>query len=280
MIRNALAKINLSLEVGPKAANGYHTINSLILFADLGETVRLQPAETNSAINLNGPQAHMIDRNAPNLVAKAQHWFEAITGEILHCTWQIHKTIPVAAGLGGGSSDAAAALHLMEQMSGRQLNQDELQRLATELGSDIPACYHGQAARIEGNGEIIKPRTAPPCYLVLASPMVALSTRLMFEAFDNAFPAPRPIARDAHDNHHSDMLLEARQSRNDFQDLAIQACPAIGTILNMLIANPTCKLARLSGSGAACFGLFEQAESAKQAARSLPCPWVAVARAQ
>ncbi|MEK9969407.1 MAG: 4-(cytidine 5'-diphospho)-2-C-methyl-D-erythritol kinase [Ferrovibrio sp.] len=284
LIRLAPAKINLFLHVtgrqparGPQP--GYHEIESMVVFAQDAaacDRIAVTPADTLS-LTLDGPQAEALaaDRDN-NLVLLAARQLQAMNGRNAAIT--LSKTLPVASGIGGGSADAAATLHALRALWQIEVDDDTLTRMAAQLGADIPVCLFGRAAVMTGMGEQIAPLPPlPPFWLVLANPGVALATRDVFSALAGQFGPPMPLERRPESAADLAILLRAR--RNDLEAPARFLAPEIDPVLAALKAQAGCLLARLSGSGATCFGMFAEKRDADFAARNLarayPKWWVA-----
>jgi 4-diphosphocytidyl-2-C-methyl-D-erythritol kinase len=267
----APAKVNLTLHVTGRRADGYHLLDSLVVFPRIGDTVAALPAEGLS-LAIDGPFAAGLAA-ADNLVLRAARLMvRRGRGAAVTLT----KRLPVAAGLGGGSSDAAAALRLLARLWGVPTpSMGEL----LSLGADVPVCLAARATRMSGIGEAQAPAALPACWLVLCNPGVPLATGAVFARLASAGNPPRPpIPRLA------DALALAgflAPLRNDLETPALALAPAIGAALAALAAAPDCLLARMSGSGATCFGLFAAAGPAEAAAARIhaaePDWWVAAA---
>lgn len=262
MIREfAPAKVNLTLHVTGRRADGYHLLDSLVVFADVGDWITARPAEA-LTLDITGPQAGALAAEADNLVLRAARAFAAPQGAAL----TLEKHLPVSSGIGGGSTDAAAALRALARLWHRPLPEAGA---VLRLGADVPVCLDPRPVRMAGVGEVITPLPAlPDAWMVLANPGVAVSTPAVFSALarkDNpAMPCdlPRLPTLDA-------LAGFLGQMRNDLEPPAIAAQPAIAAAKAALAAQPGCRIARMSGSGATCFGLFPDAPAAEAAARAL-----------
>jgi 4-diphosphocytidyl-2-C-methyl-D-erythritol kinase len=260
----ARAKVNLYLHVLGRRADGYHELDSLVVFADAGDALRAVPAATLS-LTLDGPFAAALAGERDNLVLRAARALaasaDAPPGAALHLT----KTLPVASGLGGGSADAAAALRLLARLWRLRLDAARLHAIARGLGADVPVCLAGRAAFVGGIGERLDPAPAlPPAGLVLVNPGVPLATPSVFKARAGAFSSPGRFDSAPRDACELASLLAARA--NDLTEAATVLVPAVGEVLAALAASPDCLLARMSGSGATCFGLYRDAAAAARAA--------------
>jgi 4-diphosphocytidyl-2-C-methyl-D-erythritol kinase len=283
MIRTALApaKVNLFLHVGPPGADGRHPLCSLMVFADIGDEVRLGEADS-LGLSIDGPFATGLSAGPDNLVLRAAHALLArARGPQTPFALALTKALPVAAGLGGGSSDAGAALRLMREVLSPRLDDAVLEAVAGELGSDGPACLFGRPVWVEGTGERLSPAPAlPPLHAVLVNPRSPSSTGAVYAAFDAA--GARPVV----DAPQSPAAFETAEEcaawlgglRNDLAAPAISLNPAIGDVLETLAEEPESLLARVSGSGATCFSLcagdIEAEGLAERLERMRPDWWV------
>lgn len=268
----APAKVNLALHVTGRRADGYHLLDSLVAFPALGDRLEAEAADGLS-LSLAGPFALGLGSGEDNLVLRAAALLRPPgRGAALRLT----KTLPIAAGLGGGSADAAAALRLL----GRLWDVSEpAPREALALGADVPVCLRCRPARMRGVGEALTPFALPPFWITLVNPGVPVATGAVFAGLasrDNA-PMPDPPAfPDA-----CAFFAWLAQRRNDLEPPARRLAPAIDAALSALAAQPGCALARMSGSGATCFGLFAREAPALAAADALrraePAWWVAAA---
>ena len=257
--RIARAKVNLALHVVGRRADGYHLLDSLVAFADFGDVVTVEPAPSLS-LSITGPMAAGLSAGPDNLVLKAAQ----MLGSPLGAAITLEKRLPIASGIGGGSADAAATMQALGALWGCAL-PDAGQVLA--LGADVPVCLAGQSCRMAGIGDQISPIALPPAHLVLVNPGVGLSTAAVFGALlcrDNpplppAAPMPDAVALAAYLGH----------CRNDLEAPALSLVPQIGAVLAALQGQTGCLLARMSGSGATCFGLFASASAAVAAATAL-----------
>lgn len=290
----APAKVNLFLHVGALQADGYHPISSLMSFASIGDRLRLEPAAQMS-FTVEGPFAGELGGDAGNdadgnLVVRAREaLIAAFPGERAPFRITLEKNLPVAAGLGGGSSDAAAALRLMAEAlslaDDGAPTEARLQAIARRLGADVPACLRGEALMAAGRGdECDAPPVFPDLDAVLVNPLVAAPTGAVYRAYDEAGapgsaepPAwPEPMQTpDA-------VAGYLAAARNDLEAPAIGLAPAIGEVLAALRQRPETLLARMSGSGATCFAICADARCARDLARQIaadhPGWWVEACR--
>ncbi|MGP6087204.1 4-(cytidine 5'-diphospho)-2-C-methyl-D-erythritol kinase [Antarctobacter jejuensis] len=260
----APAKINLALHVTGQRPDGYHLLDSLVMFADVGDRLSVARAAQMS-LRVTGPRAAGVPEDARNLCWKAAEAFGAPVAITLD------KHLPAAAGIGGGSSDAAVVLRAMEAVFDRPFTGD-----AAKLGADVPVCMLAGAARMQGVGDELQPLTLPPLHAVLVNPGVEVPTPSVFHALaqkDNPPMSPLPDGCDA-----PSALRWLAQQRNDLQAPAIAVQPVIADVLEGLSALDGARLARMSGSGATCFALFDDGVSAQRGAQALaashPAWWV------
>ena len=276
----AAAKVNLYLHVAPPTPDGYHPIVSLMAFADVGDTVAAAPAETLS-MAIDGPFGQGLSAGADNLVLRAAAALLARAGRPEAGAHLIlTKTLPIAAGLGGGSSDAGAALRLLNAMHRLGLSEAELEDVAAEIGADGAACLRARMLTAEGRGEILSPAPAmPPLPAVLVNPGAPSPTGAVYRAYD-ASGAPGAADRP---NPPSLKTVAAAAAwlagcRNDLEPPALALEPRIGEALDALRAQPESLLTRMSGSGATCFALTASRAGAESLAARLaaahPLWWV------
>ncbi|MGC2856183.1 4-(cytidine 5'-diphospho)-2-C-methyl-D-erythritol kinase [Novispirillum sp. DQ9] len=267
----APAKVNLTLHVTGRRDDGYHLLDSLVVFAGIHDRVTVEPGEGGLSLTVTGPYAGFLAGSVAdedNIVLRAARALAAATGVPANAHVTLDKALPVAAGIGGGSADAAAALRGLCRLWGVSLPAAEMYALAARLGADVPVCLRGRATLVAGVGETLS--DAPPlpaAWLVLANPGVPLSTPAVFKARSGAFSDPAPLQdapRDA-----AALAAALARRRNDLTAAAISLAPEIGTTLAALGAAPGCLLARMSGSGATCWGLFETEYTATSACRAL-----------
>ena len=272
----APAKINLTLRVLGRRADGYHELESLVAFAGVGDALTFAPGGA-LTLAVSGPTAQAAGDNADNLVLKAAR---ALAGRIAGLTlgsFALSKRLPVAAGLGGGSADAAAALRLLARANGVALDDPRLMQAAQATGSDVPVCLDPKPRLMRGVGDVLSaPLDLPRLFAVLVNPGVAVSTRDVFAALNLASgPAsggassPAPLVLEGWGGEPTAFVAALAKDRNDLEAPAIELEPAIANVLAVLQALPDCRLARMSGSGATCFGLFPTNAAAAAAARTL-----------
>lgn len=265
----ASAKINLFLHVGARRADGFHPLQSLAVFTDMGDTLAISPASELS-LTIDGPFAKGLDGEGDNLVLRAARAL-GTGGAALRLT----KNLPVASGIGGGSADAAAALRGLKQLWG---GDAILHDIAASLGSDIPVCVESGPSFMEGRGEILRPLASlPRIAMLLVNPGVAVSTRDVFAGLATRsgveMTLPSGRFRDT-----ADLLRFLETTLNDLEAPARIIQPVIGEVLTVMAALPGALFTRMSGSGATCFGIFADDDCCRRGAEILKkaCPewWV------
>lgn len=247
----APAKINLALHVRRRRADSYHDLETLFAFTRFGDRLHATPADRWS-LEVSGPTAGAAGPLNDNLVLRAARAFAAETGLPQRYAFSLEKHIPVAAGLGGGSADAGAALRLLNRLSGLPLNVAQLEQIGATLGADVPACVRARTARGSGAGEVLEdanplsgPLSVPLSGLgvLLVNPRVPVPTGPVFKAWDGKDRGP--------------LGADWREGRNDLEAPALTIQPVIADVLNWLRTLPGATLVRMSGSGATCFALFD-----------------------
>ena len=266
----APAKINLCLHVTGQNRDGYHVLDSLVLFTTFGDWISVSP-DTHRGLKLSGPYGQDIPQGAENLVWRAAEMTNPGGGGSI----QLEKNLPPAAGIGGGSSDAAAAIRALSKL---YPNVQRLELDLTDLGADVPVCMSAELTRMRGIGEKLTRMGPPPSLpIVLVNPGVALNTAEVFQTLEQkenaALPDDMPRSNDL-----SNWLNWLNAQRNDLERPAIKLRPVIGAVLAALNAFSGTKLARMSGSGATCFAITETAEQCESLAallkQSYPDWWV------
>jgi 4-diphosphocytidyl-2-C-methyl-D-erythritol kinase len=268
----AAAKINLALHVLGRRADGYHTLDSVVAFAGVGDALILEPA-SETTLTVGGPFSAGAPITAENLVLKAYTALDAVY-PLQPVRFHLTKNLPVASGIGGGSADAAAALRGLIKLHALKPDQAALQGIALSLGADVPVCLHSKACRMGGVGEQISDlETATPHAILLVNPGEACSTA---DVFRNMGLKPGDTAGSELNP------LHPSQWRNDMTEAAIRILPVISTVLDALHELPETRAIRMSGSGATCFATFDSVEHAEMARaimqHSHPAWWVAAAR--
>jgi len=255
--RLAPAKVNLFLHVGAPAADGYHPVCSLMVFADVGDHVAMELGE--GSLTVSGPFAKGLGSEADNLIFRAVRAFVAELGHpMAELKMALDKQLPVASGLGGGSSDAGAALRLIRDVFAPQIDDARLEKVAASLGADGAACLWARPAIAEGRGERLSPAPGLPALpAVLVNPGVAVSTPAVYRALDTsrAFgDVTRPSLPQAFESP-EEVAAWLAGLGNDLETPAIAVAPQVGTVLATLREEPEVLLARVSGSGGTCFAL-------------------------
>jgi 4-diphosphocytidyl-2-C-methyl-D-erythritol kinase len=265
----APAKVNLTLRVAGRRGDKLHEIESLVVFCDITDELSFDPSRPRG-LEVLGPLRAECGPVTDNLVLKAAGALAARVFDLKTGHFALIKRIPVAAGLGGGSADAAAALQLLAQANGLAPGDPRLQEAARGTGSDVPVCLDPRPRILSGAGEVLSDAIKlPPLAAVLVKPGVALPTREVFDAFDKMGAGPSSQLGSPPRDSRDELLAFLRLRPNDLEAAAISLQPAIGEVLSTLQDLPSCRLARMSGSGATCFGLFDTAEVAASAARQL-----------
>jgi 4-diphosphocytidyl-2-C-methyl-D-erythritol kinase len=263
----APAKVNLTLRVLGRRADGYHELESLVAFAGVGDALTFVPGDALTLI-VSGPTAPAAGDSADNLVLKAARALAERTAGLTLGRFALSKRLPVAAGLGGGSADAAAALRLLAQANGIALDDPRLMQAAQATGADVPVCLDPRPRLMCGVGDVLSaPLDLPRLFAVLINPGVAVSTREVFAALN--LPPAAPPAPAGAPPAPSALLADIASGRNDLEQPAIELEPVIADVLSVISKLPGCRLARMSGSGATCFGLFETNAAATAAARTV-----------
>ncbi len=268
----APAKINLTLHIEGRRDDGYHELHSLVAFAGAADTLTFEPGEK-FALTLEGPTAQGAGEGGDNLVARAERALREEKPSLRSGAFHLVKRLPVAAGVGGGSSDAAAALRLLAQANGLAPDDPALFAAARKTGADVPVCLAPRAKMMSGIGERLgPPLKLPPLFAVLVNPRQPVETRAVFAKLglkpgeDNSF-GPHPAFAD--DMDFEGLLRALKKGRNDMEDAACVLAPVIGHVLAVFSGARGCRLARMSGSGATCFALFETCRQAGVAARAI-----------
>ena len=261
----APAKVNLTLRVIGRRADGYHDIESLVVFADVGDALTFAPGG-DLALAVDGPTGAAAGEVADNLVLKAARALAQRVEGLTLGRFSLSKELPVAAGLGGGSADAAAALRLLAHANRIAGDDPRLMQAACATGADVPVCLDPRSRLMRGIGDILSaPLDLPRLDAVLVNPGVAVPTKDVFAVLNlrpgaQVPPAGPPLVAIAD---------QVAHGRNDLEAAAIELQPVIAFVLAELRGLPGCRLARMSGSGATCFGLFDTSAQATAAARTL-----------
>lgn len=250
--------------------DGYHTLDSLVVFAGIADRLTAVPAPDLS-LEIDGPCAAGLSPGEDNLVCRAARGLAKEVGCAARAALRLTKNLPQAAGLGGGSADAAATLRLLGRLWGLDKPDALAALLAVTLGADVPVCVAGRPARMRGIGEILGPAPAlPPFGLCLINPGTPVPTAPVFAARRGPFSPAACLPQGWADA--ASLAVDLGRLGNDLEAPAISLCPAIPPVLAALTGQPHCLLARVSGSGATCFGLFPDPASAAEAASALTRP--------
>jgi 4-diphosphocytidyl-2-C-methyl-D-erythritol kinase len=272
LTETAPAKVNLTLRVTGRRPDGYHELESLVAFARVGDRLDFAPGDA-LALEVAGPFAAAAGGLASNLVLKAARELRGRAPDLQLGHFYLLKELPVAAGLGGGSADAAAALRLLARANALALDDPRIAGAAGATGADVPVCVNAKPRVMRGIGEILSaPPALPPLPAVLVNPGVPLATKDVFAAFarGGAAKAAAPFDAAALSGVSVESALAALAGGiNDLEPAAISLCPAVADALAALAATPGCRLARMSGSGATCFGLYSSETAAAVAAEAI-----------
>jgi 4-diphosphocytidyl-2-C-methyl-D-erythritol kinase len=277
----APAKINLFLHAGDKRPDGFHDLESLVVFADAGDVLEFAPADELS-LSLAGPFASDLQAESGNLVLRAARALAAPAKSSAGATITLTKNLPVASGIGGGSADAAATLRGLAKLWKLNILAIDLRAIAEELGSDVPVCIECRSAWMEGRGERVTPaQHVPGMAMVLVNPGAAVPTAEVFRALKSR-RGTGTVDHKARMAKPDELIGFLKTSGNDLEAPARALAPVIGEVLNELSRMPGIELWRMSGSGATCFGLFEEQGAAQMAAIALshshPKWWVQATR--
>lgn len=268
--RLAPAKVNLFLHVGPLEADGYHPLASLVAFAEVGDRLTVEPADRLS-LAVSGPFATGLEGEGDNLVLRAARALGATVGigePGLRIT--LDKQLPVAAGLGGGSSDAGAVLKLARDVLALPFDDAALAEIAAGLGADGPMCLHARAAWAEGRGDVLTFETRlPPLPALLVNPGVPSSTGAVYRALEAGVQAQADRPAPPSDWKAPSVIDWLTGRRNDLQAPAVTLAPAIGEALAAVDDLAGARLTRMSGSGATVFALFDTTEAAEAGGQAL-----------
>ncbi|QFT31608.1 4-diphosphocytidyl-2-C-methyl-D-erythritol kinase [Labrenzia sp. THAF82] len=254
----ARAKVNLALHITGQREDGYHLLHSLAVFPQIGDRIALE-ADDRLNLVLDGPFSRELEGPSDkNLILKAVKAFaERASIAVPAVRLTLTKRLPVASGIGGGSSDAATTLRLLEDFSGVYLSEETLQGLALSLGADVPVCLFPEPQIMRGIGdELSQGPSLPNCSIVLVNPKKSVSTPEVFKAMTERDNAAMPLVPETFETL-GELTSYLSSCRNDMQDAAITVCPEIGDVLRALDSNELVEFARMSGSGATCFGLCE-----------------------
>jgi len=266
---NAPAKINLYLHVTGRRDDGYHLLDSLVAFTNVGDRLSLEEADAFS-FTIDGPMGGDLSKYDPkeNLVVRAVKILATKLDKKLNVKINLTKNLPLASGIGGGSTDAASALRLLAVHWGMAPDGAILHEIASNLGQDIPCCLAAKSCYFRDTGSIVDPAPdLPITHMVLVNPLQSLSTPSVFKARNGAFDIENKLDVIPKTSEELASLLMDR--KNSLTEAAISLCPKIQEILSDLKNTQKCLLSRMSGSGATCFGLYPDRSSARQAAADI-----------
>lgn len=273
LVERAPAKVNLTLAVRARREDGYHDLESLVAFAAAGDELRFAPGGEGHRLVVRGRRAAMAGPVPDNLILKAARLLTERVPALPGGTFTLIKRLPVAAGLGGGSSDAAAALRLLAHAGGLAPDDPRLMEAARLTGSDVPVCLDAEPRFMRGIGhDLGAPLPLPRLPAVLVNPGVAVPTpevfrRLGLKAGTHLGGDPATVIEAMVPLRRDDFVALLATSHNDLEPPALALAPVIGGALSELRADPACRLARMSGSGATVFGLFDTCRAAAAAGK-------------
>jgi 4-diphosphocytidyl-2-C-methyl-D-erythritol kinase len=274
LTERARAKVNLTLHVRGRRADGYHDLESLVAFADCADGLTLAPA-AQLALKVAGPRADECGSLDDNLVLKAARALGERVPGLTMGTFGLDKHLPAAAGIGGGSADAAAALRLLARVNKLKSDDARIVSAGSATGADIPVCLKSSACVMRGVGERLSAVSMPPLPAVLINPGVPVATKDVFAALGlrpgDPFGPDQHVAQIVwpHTTSAADWVRAITSGRNDLEPPALRIQPVIGDVLAALGASDGCLLARMSGSGATCFGLFRDDVAARDAEQEI-----------
>jgi len=270
------AKVNLTLRVIGRRVDGFHDLESVVAFADCADRLTLTPG-CELGLNMSGPLAADCGETSDNLVLKAARLLEARVPDLKAGSFTLDKVLPVAAGIGGGSADAAAALRLLAKLNGLALDDKRLLAVALATGADVPVCLSSRACDMTGVGESLMPLSLPIMPCVMVNPRVPVATKDVFNALGlrngellvgatdvfsgTAWPEPGASVED--------WVEVLAEGTNDLEEPAVRIQPVIGKVIAALNATNGAWLARMSGSGATCFAIYENTADAGRAAEKI-----------
>jgi 4-diphosphocytidyl-2-C-methyl-D-erythritol kinase len=285
LIEDARAKINLTLRVLGRRVDGYHDLESVVAFADCADRLTLKVG-SDLILTTTGPRAQECGETADNLVIKAARLLGERVAGLTVGEFTLDKQLPVAAGIGGGSADAAAGLRLLARANAIDIDDARVVEAARLTGADVPVCLSSRACVMTGIGETLQPLNLPKMPCLLLNPRVPVATRDVFTALGLRSGEMRVGAADVLEARawpepgasFDDWLDTLAAGTNDLEAPAMRIQPIIGEVLSVLCAAADMRLARMSGSGATCFAIFDSDEAARHAAQSIqldhPLWWV------
>jgi 4-diphosphocytidyl-2-C-methyl-D-erythritol kinase len=263
----ARPKVNLYLEISGRLSNGYHLLNSLAVFPKTGDLLTVNAANT-LELEIEGTAPSGLGSADQNLVYRAAQLLQSKTGTRQGALITLQKNLPIASGVGGGSSDAAGALHLLNQLWALDISIDQLAVWSAELGADLPVCVHGSAAFMSGIGDIIHPAPSfPDFHMLLVNPGMEVSTPAIFKQLDLPRKDQDPLVEipDLQNLNFDQFIQYLKKRCNDLTPPAMAQVPDIKQVLSEIAQTSGCALSRMSGSGATCFGIYETPEQARAA---------------
>jgi 4-diphosphocytidyl-2-C-methyl-D-erythritol kinase len=285
LVEDGRAKVNLTLRVVGRRVDGYHDLESVVAFADCADRLTLTP-ESGLDLKTTGPLAGHCGEAADNLVLKAARLLAERVPELKLGSFTLDKVLPVAAGIGGGSADAAAALRLLARLNGLALDDARLLEVALLTGADVPVCLSSRACDMTGVGETLLPLNLPKMPCVMVNPRVPVATKEVFAALGlrsgellvGASDVIRATAWPEDGASVEDWVEVLAAASNDLEAAATRIQPVIGKVIAALSATNGAWLARMSGSGATCFAIYENTAEAQRAAQKIqidhPTWWV------
>lgn len=261
----APAKLNLTLRVGPPQTDGRHPLDSLVCFTQrLGDRLNIEAAD-DLRLRIAGPFSQGLSAGPDNLVCRAALILAEATGVPAKAHIHLIKNLPIASGIGGGSADAAAAMHALNEFWNLKLSQNQLLALGAQLGADVPACLMGQPVHMTGTGETLA-HTGPLAAMgvVLVNPGVACPTGPVYRTYDALGAGPALDVRPVPEiSSRESLLAYLRAMPNDLEQAAISLVPEIAEAMGCLAASPNVRFVRMSGSGATCFALYDDEDAAQ-----------------
>jgi 4-diphosphocytidyl-2-C-methyl-D-erythritol kinase len=276
LVEHGRAKVNLTLRVVGRRVDGYHDLESVVAFADCADRLTLTPGPE-LHLNTIGPLAEACGETADNLVLKATRLLAERVPGLKLGQFTLDKVLPVAAGIGGGSADAAAALRLLARLNGLALDEARVRDVALATGADVPVCLASYACDMTGVGETLLPLNVPELPCVLVNPRVPVATKDVFQALGlrngdllvGVTDVIRAPAWPEQGASIADWIDVLKRVANDLEAPAMRIQPAIGQVLSVLRGSGDVLLARMSGSGATCFALFANTGEAERAAQKV-----------
>ncbi len=266
----APAKINLALHIVGQTLDGYHKLESLVVFARIGDNLQISPAKKNS-FKISGEFASSLNNSKDNLVLKAISAYKKHFPNKIPSNLKIHleKNLPIASGIGGGSADCAATLRLLNKLNNKEFSAQKLEEIALSLGADVPMCLSSKPAIIKNIGEIIEPiKNFPNAYIILINPNIKISTQQIFNDLKNKNNAPLPPTNNGFKNIKT-LSTWLKNTRNDLLPPIIKTTPIISEVIDEFNKNKNCLHSNMSGSGATVFALYESLNDAKNAATNI-----------